>query len=94
VEDGGSQGRSEDLLWNFQRRREGETSDRRRCKGEDKAVRALGLRVGVVCVRVLGSCSGREICGVRLFFFFSFLFSFGNSFLFFYINKSVTMYIC
>ena len=72
MEDGGSHGRSQVLHWSFRRRRE----------GEDKAVRASGLRVWC-CVRVcVGSCGVREISGVRLFFFFSFLFSFGNYFLF------------
>lgn len=38
-------------------------------------VRAWVSVCGVVCVRVLGPCSVREICGVRPFFFFSFFLS-------------------
>ena len=64
--------------------------------GARERIRLSVPRVSVwCCVRVcVGSCGVREICGVRLFFFFSFLFSFGNYFLFLHKQFSNHVYIC
>jgi hypothetical protein len=83
VEDGGSHGRSEDLHWSFQRRRE----------GEDKAVRASGLRVWFCVCACWVPVAFVRFLGCVCFSFSLFLFSFGNSFLSFFWNFRYLYYL-